>query len=135
MRHAPLPAVLAAVPLLILAMLLAGPGPAGAAAIRCHPARGAVAATICDSPEYLAMDREIAALFDRATAQVSPGDRSLLVKSQAHFLDQREGCGWAAHHSAHPGSAIDECVRASMEGRVRSLRTLVDRAGRFEAAR
>lgn len=96
--------------------------------IRCRSPHGAVATTICASPEYRAMEREIAALTDRGMAELSPGDRSRLDESQARFLRQRQGCEWAAHNSAHPGTAVDECVRASLEGRVQRLRILIERA-------
>ena len=76
------------------------------------------------------MDREIAALYDRGMTQFTGGDRHRLVVSQQAFLHQRTGCDWAAHHSAHPGVAVEECIRTTMETRVRALRQVVDR-GRF----
>ena len=76
------------------------------------------------------MDREIAALYDRGMTQFTDGDRHRLVVSQQAFLRQRTGCDWAAHHSAHPGVAVEECIRTTMETRVRALRQVVDR-GRF----
>jgi hypothetical protein len=76
------------------------------------------------------MDREIAALTDRATAELSREDRRQLAQSELRYFHQRQGCEWAAHNSAHPGAAIDECVRAAMDARVHALRRLVDR-GRF----
>lgn len=102
---------------------------AATATMKCRAPHGAVAATICGSPEYVAMDREIAALTDRAKAQLSKGELSQLAESQARYLRQRSGCAWAAHNSAHPGAAVDECIRASMEGRVHRLRDVVARSG------
>jgi uncharacterized protein len=101
---------------------------AATATLRCRAAHGMVDQTICASPEYVAMDREIAALTDRAKAQMPKGEQSQLAESTARYMRQRKGCGWAAHNSAHPGTAIDECVRASMETRVRRLRDVVDRS-------
>ena len=95
----------------------------------CRKPHSSVARTICTSPEYVAMDREIAALTDRAHAELTPGEQSQLVASTARFVRQRSGCEWAAHNSAHPGTAIDECVRASLEERVRRLRNVVARTG------
>ena len=95
----------------------------------CRKPQRAVAKTICESPEYRAMDREIAALTDRAKAELTEGEQSQLVASTARFTRQRAGCEWAAHNSAHPGTAIDECVRASLEERVRRLRSVVARSG------
>ncbi len=95
----------------------------------CKKPRSSVARTICTSPEYVAMDREIAALTDRARAELTSGEQSQLVASTARFVRQRSGCEWAAHNSAHPGTAIDECVRASLEERVRRLRGVVARSG------
>jgi len=116
-------------PLVLGVMLLASAAAAETPTIKCHSARSAVAKTICDSPEYVAMDREIAALTDRATIALTPGERSQLKASTARYVRQRNGCEWAGHHSAHPGTAIDECVRASMEERVRRLRDVVARSG------
>ena len=96
---------------------------------KCHKPASAVARTICGSSEYVAMDREIAALTDRARAELTPGEESQLAASQSRYLRQRDGCEWAAHNSAHPGTAIDECVRASLEERVRRLRGVVARSG------
>ena len=95
----------------------------------CRTPHSSVARTICGSPEYVAMDREIAALTDRARAELTSGEQSQLVASTARFVRQRSGCEWAAHNSAHPGTAIDECVRASLEERVRRLRGVVSRSG------
>ena len=75
------------------------------------------------------MDREIAALTDRAKLELTDGEQSQLAASTARFVRQRSGCEWAAHNSAHPGTAIDECVRASLEERVRRLRGVVTRSG------
>ena len=50
-------------------------------------------------------------------------------RPHARFVRQPSGCDWAAHNSAHPGAAIDECVRASLEERVRRLRGVVARSG------
>jgi hypothetical protein len=107
-----------------------GPIAAATAPVRCHAGGGTVVAMICGSPEYLAIDREIAALTDRGMAQFSRPDRARLAQSELRYFHQRQGCAWASHHSAHPGAAMDECLRASMEGRVRALRAMVDR-GRF----
>jgi uncharacterized protein YecT (DUF1311 family) len=98
--------------------------------IDCRKAASAVDREICGSPEFLAMDREITALYDRGMSQFSGEDRHRLAVSQQTFLRQRAGCGWAAHHSAHPGVAVEECVRNTMDGRVHALRLVVDR-GRF----
>ena len=114
----------------VLALATAAKPPAAAAApetVTCHAAQGAVARTICASPEYVAMDREIAALVDLAAARFAPLDRQRLVANQGAYLKQRAGCDWASHHSAHPGAAIDECVRSVMDNRVRTLRAAVDR--------
>ena len=73
------------------------------------------------------MDREIAALYDRGLTQMSGDDRHRLVVGQKAFIRQRTGCDWAAHHSAHPGIAVEECIRSTMETRVRSLRQVVDK--------
>ena len=73
------------------------------------------------------MDREIVALYDRGMTQFVGDDRHRLVLSQQSFLRQRTSCDWAAHHSAHPGVAVEECIRTKMETRVHSLRQAVDR--------
>lgn len=114
----------------MIAVLLAG-GAARAAAppIDCRRAHGPVDQEICGSSEFLAMDREVTALFDRGMASFSAADRHRLAESQLGFLKKRRGCEWAAHHSAHPGVAVEECVRGAMESRVQALRATVDRGG------
>lgn len=111
--------------------LLAACGGAWAAAppIDCRKAHGAVDQEICGSGEFLAMDREVSALYDRGMSAFSPPDRHRLAESQLSFLKKRRGCDWAAHNSAHPGVAVEECVRNAMEGRVHALRAAVDRGG------
>lgn len=89
--------------------------------------------TICASPEFRAMDREIAALYDRSLSVADGEARHRVVLGQQAFLKRRGECGWAAHHSAHPGVAVEECVRAAMEGRVAALREAAD--GRAMARR
>ena len=114
-------------PLALLGWHLCGAGAAAAPPIACGAARSGVDRNICGNAELLAMDREIAALYDRGLAQVSGADRHRLVVSQQGFLRRRGGCDWAAHHSAHPGVAVEECVRGAMEARVRALREVADR--------
>jgi uncharacterized protein YecT (DUF1311 family) len=97
--------------------------------VNCKKASTVVERTICASPEFVAMDREIAALYDRALAGLSIDDRHRLAQDQLAFLKRRAGCAWAAHHSAHPGTAINECIRDKMETRVRALRNAVDHGG------
>ena len=120
----------------LMSIIVAGtpafmPGPASAAtsALKCRAVRGTIDKTICESPEYLAMDREVGALVDLADARFSPDNRRRLGESQTRYLEKRGGCDWAAHHSAHPGAAVDECLRGVMEARVRTLRAAVDRGG------
>lgn len=102
---------------------------AAAPPIDCHKAQGAVDQEICGSSEFRAMDHEVTALYDRGMASFAPNDRHRLAESQLGFLKHRRGCAWAAHHSAHPGVAVEECVRNAMEGRVHALRAAVDRGG------
>jgi len=97
--------------------------------INCKKAHSPVEQTICASPEFIAMDRELAALYDRGMAEFAPDERHNLARSQLLFLKQRSGCAWAAHHSAHPGTAVNECIRDKMEIRLRALRGAADRGG------
>lgn len=120
---------------LVLAFTVAAPFCAAtsgiaAPALDCRKAATDVDREICGSDELKAMDREIAALYDRGLASFTGEDRHRLAQSQVAFVHRREGCSWAAHHSAHPGVAVEECVRNSMDGRLRTLRSIVDR-GRF----
>ncbi len=75
------------------------------------------------------MDRELAALYDRGLAELSGDERHRLAQGQLAFIKQRNGCAWAAHHSAHPGPAVNECIRDKMETRLKSLRVTADRSG------
>jgi uncharacterized protein len=104
-----------------------GAAAAGTPPIECRSAKGDVALSICRSPELRAMDREISALNDRGMVQLGSDNREL-AQSQFRFFKRRNGCVWASHHSAHPGPAVDECVRSIMEGRLRVLRGVVDGA-------
>lgn len=97
--------------------------------INCKKASTTIEKTICESREFVAMDREIAALYDRGLAEFSGDDRHRLAQSQLAFIKQRSGCAWASHHSAHPGPAINECIRDKMETRLHALRNRVDRGG------
>lgn len=97
--------------------------------IDCHKAHSVTDHALCEAPDQVAMDREIAALYDRGLAQFDPESRHRLAQSQVAFLKQRSGCAWASHHSAHPGPAVSECIRGVVEERVRSLRNVVDRGG------
>lgn len=97
--------------------------------INCKKASTTIEKTICELPEFVAMDREIAALYDRGLAEFSGDDRHGLAQSQLAFIKQRSGCAWASHHSAHPGPAINECIRDKMETRLHALRNRVDRGG------
>ncbi len=113
---------------LVLATVAKPPAAAAApAVVNCRAAHGMTEQTICASPEYVAMDREVTALVDLAAARFAPVDRQRLAASQASYLRQRAGCDWASHHSAHPGAAVDECVRSVMDRRVQILRNAVDR--------
>ncbi len=101
---------------------------AAPSAVRCRMAGvSTITRTICASPEYVAMDREIVALLDRAEARFAPVDAHRLALDQQAYLRKREGCDWASHNSAHPGAAVDECLRAVMDARVHALRVAVDR--------
>lgn len=97
--------------------------------INCKKAANPVDIAICASAEFFAMDRELAALYDRGLAELSGDERHRLAQGQLAFLKQRVGCAWAAHHSAHPGPAVNECIRDKMENRLRILRVIADRGG------
>jgi uncharacterized protein len=97
--------------------------------INCKKASAPVEYALCESPEFVAMDREIAALYDRGMAELSGDQRHRLAQSQLAFIKQRSGCAWASHHSAHPGPAVNECIRDKMEIRLRALRLAVDHGG------
>lgn len=114
---------------LLIGFALLPPGAASAAPppIDCRKATTPVERTICEAPELVAMDREIAALYDRGMAAFAAEERHRLAQSQLVFLKQRGGCTWASHHSAHPGPAVGECIRDKMEIRLRALRKAVDR--------
>ncbi len=120
--------------LLCLTILIAASAiPAGAVTtppIDCHHDRKVVGRTICASPELAAIDKEIAALNDRGMAQFATGDQQRLAQSQLAYFKRRNGCSWASHNSAHPGTAVAECISATMDERLHALRAVVDR-GRY----
>ncbi len=113
----------------ILAAVWLSPAQATTPPIDCRAAKSVVDRTICQSAEFVAMDREIAALYDRGLADFEPADRHRLAQAQLAFLRRRSGCAWAAHHSAHPGVAVEECIRSAMEDRLNGLRRVVERGG------
>ena len=113
----------------ITLLVVGGGARAAAPPMNCRKPHGAVDQEICGSGEFRAMDREVTALYDRGMAAFPAEDRHRLAESQASFLKRRHGCEWAAHHSAHPGVAVEECVRNAMEGRVHALRAAVDHGG------
>ena len=97
--------------------------------INCRGARTPVDRMICASPETVALDQEITALYNRGMARLVGADRHRLAQTQLVYLRRRGGCDWAAHHSAHPGPAVTECVTGAMGDRLHFLRRLVDRGG------
>jgi uncharacterized protein YecT (DUF1311 family) len=113
----------------VFAVLAVAPLQAATPPINCRAARSVTDRALCEAPDQVAMDREIAALYDRGLAQFDPENRHRLAQSQLAFLKQRSGCAWASHHSAHPGPAVSECIRGVMDERVRVLRSVVDRGG------
>ncbi|MBV8568087.1 MAG: hypothetical protein JO366_05460 [Methylobacteriaceae bacterium] len=117
------------VTLAVMSALLDAPAGAASPPIECRQARTVVDQDICASPGEVALDREIAALYDRGMAEFTPTDRHTLAQSQLKFLKGRAGCAWATHNSAHPGAALSECVTMKMEERVRALRRIVDKGG------
>lgn len=98
--------------------------------VDCRHDNKVIGQTICASPELTALDKEIAALNDRGMAQFAAPDQRRLAESQLAFFKRRSGCAWASHHSAHPGTAVAECIGAAMDERLRTLRAIVDR-GRY----
>ena len=115
--------------LCLVASVACGSAEAATSALKCRAVRGTIDKAICGSPEYLAMDHEIGALVDLGDLRFSPEDRHRLEESQTHYLERRANCQWAAHHSAHPGAAVDECLRAVMEAREKTLRGALDHGG------
>jgi uncharacterized protein len=101
------------------------PAYAESPAIDCRQAKTTVEKQLCSSPADVALDREIAALYDRGLAEFSPAERHALVESQRRFLHARAGCAWAMH-SAHPGAALSECLHTTMSARLHALRRAVD---------
>ena len=116
------------VPALLALCALLTPASAAQSTLKCRVAGvSTITRTICASPEYVAMDHEIVALLDLAETRFAPVDGHRLAISQKAYLKKREGCEWASHNSAHPGAAVDECLRAVMDARVHALRVAVDR--------
>jgi uncharacterized protein YecT (DUF1311 family) len=102
---------------------------AAAPPVNCRGARTSVDRAICTSPETVALDQEITALYNRGMAKLAGEERHRLALSQVAYLHRRGGCNWASHHSAHPGPAVSECVSGAMGERLRFLRSVVDRGG------
>ena len=115
--------------LCLVALSVGSAADAATSALKCRAVRGTIDRAICASPEYLAMDHEIGALVDLGDLRFSPEDRRRLEEGQTRYLERRASCQWAAHHSAHPGAAVDECLHGVMEAREKALRGAVDHGG------
>jgi uncharacterized protein len=114
----------------VLCCVLATNGAVAATpSIHCRGAKSPVERTICASPESLALDQEVTALYNRGLAKFVASDKHRLALSQVAYIHHRGGCAWASHHSSHPGPAVTECVRGAMEERLRALRGIVDHGG------
>ena len=114
----------------LAAIAIGTPALAASLPVDCRAAHDQVDRVICTSPESLALEAEITALYGRGMATFSGEDRHHLAQSQLAYIHKRKSCDWASHQSAHPGSAVDECVHAMMEVRLRSRRRVVD-LGRY----
>lgn len=94
-------------------------------AINCGKAESQVDDTICQSQELMAMDRDIAALYDEARANADPSEKEDILNDQRAFLARREACVEELN-SAHPGVGLYECIRNIMQRRSKALRHLTD---------
>lgn len=91
--------------------IIAGPS------FNCRYARTPSEIAVCRNPDLAALDREMAAQFNRAIAIARPGPRVMLERSRNRFLRFRDSC------------ASDACVAQAYRSRMNEISDIL--SGRF----
>lgn len=64
---------------------------------------------MCSDSGLASLDRQMAAQFNRAMANASPGERQMLVRTRNRFLSHRDRCG------------SDSCIADTYRGRMAEI--------------
>ena len=87
----------------------------------CGNARTRGERAVCSDPGLSALDRQMAAQYQRAVASASPDGQALLRRTRDRFLAFRDSCG------------SDACIADAYRGRMREISDIV--AGRWQPPR
>lgn len=100
----------------------APPQPVGASpSFDCAKARSRGEIAVCAQPTLAALDRQMAAQFNRAYAQADPAQRAVLQRTRSGFLGYRDSC------------RSDACIADAYNGRMREIGDIL--AGRWRPSR
>jgi uncharacterized protein YecT (DUF1311 family) len=97
------------------------PRPTANPSFDCDDARTRGEIAVCRNPGLAALDRQMAAQFQRALADADPEQRRLLVSTRNSFLRYRDQC------------PNDGCIAETYRGRMREIRDIV--ASRWQPQR
>jgi uncharacterized protein YecT (DUF1311 family) len=99
------------------------PAPSASArpSFNCANARTRGERAVCGDSGLASLDRQMAAQFNRAMANASPGEREMLVRSRGRFLSFRDRCG------------SDSCIADAYRGRIAEISDIM--SGRWEPSR
>lgn len=87
----------------------------------CANARTRGERAVCSDSGLASLDRQMAAQFNRAMANASPGEREMLVRTRTRFLRYRDRC------------STDSCVADSYRGRMAEISDIM--SGQWPPAR
>lgn len=87
------------------------PAPTASArpSFNCANARTRGERAVCSDSGLASLDRQMAAQFNRAVANASPGERQMLVRTRDRFLNFRDRCG------------SDSCIADAYRGRMAEI--------------
>jgi uncharacterized protein YecT (DUF1311 family) len=91
------------------------PPPAASArpSFNCANARTRGEIAVCNDSDLAALDRQMAAQFNRAMANAGPGERAMLTRTRTRFLNFRDRC------------SSDACVADAYHGRMAEIRDIM----------
>lgn len=99
------------------------PAPSASArpSFNCANARTRGERAVCSDSGLASLDRQMAAQFNRAMANATPGEREMLVRTRTRFLRFRDRC------------STDSCIADSYRGRIAEISDIM--SGQWRPAR
>lgn len=97
----------------------AAAGPGARPSFNCQYARTRGEIAVCNDAGLAALDRQMAAAFNRALAEASAGQRVVLQNTRGRFISYRDRCG------------TNSCIADTYRGRMREIEDIM--AGRWQA--